>query len=116
MAQIVDAHVWLEAVRGSRQRLAHHTGVVHQHVDGFHRVGEPAHAGQVGQIQMAHLDVASHLRGGLRGLRDGPAGNQHAVAGRGQRPSGRLADAAVAPVTMMRIVVECAPRRRDGGE
>ena len=29
-----------------------------------HRVGELAHAGQVGQIEMGHLDVARHLGGG----------------------------------------------------
>ena len=97
MTQVVGAYVWLEAVRGAGQRLAHHTSVVHQDVNGFHRVREPSHAGQVGQIQMTDLDVACQLGSGLLGLGDGPAGNHHAVTGGGQRPSGGFTDAAVAP-------------------
>jgi hypothetical protein len=72
------------------------TGVVHQHIDRFHGVGEPSHTGQVGQIEMADLDVGRHLGGGQLGLRDSPAGNHHAVTRGGQHPSGRFADAAVA--------------------
>jgi hypothetical protein len=96
MAQMVGAHVRLEAVRGAGQRLAHYTSVVHQNVNGFHRVGEPSHAGQVGQIQMTDLNVAAQLGCGLLRLRYGPASNQHAVTGGGHRPSGGFTDAAAA--------------------
>ena len=129
MTQVVGAYVWLEAVRGAGQRLAHHTSVVHQDVNGFHRVREPSHAGQVGQIQMTDLDVACQLGSGLLGLGDGPAGNHHAVTGGGQRPSGGFTDAAVAPgdddahgglrsssADPFVCGFECPPRQRDGGE
>src|SRR6478752_4886409 len=129
MTQVVGAYVWLEAVRGAGQRLAHHTSVVHQDVNGFHRVREPSHAGQVGQIQMTDLDVACQLGSGLLGLGDGPAGNHHAVIGGGQRPSGGFTDAAVAPgdddahgglrsssADLFVCGFECPPRQRGGGE
>ena len=96
MAEIVGAHVRLEAIGGAGQRQATHAGVVHQYVNGFHRVGERVHTCQVGQIQIAHFDVADHLGGGLLGLGDGAAGDHHAMPGGGQRRSGRFADAAIA--------------------
>ena len=63
MAEVVRAHVGLEPVGGAGQRQPEDAGVVHQHVDGVHRVGEFAHAGQIGQIEVSHIDVARHLGG-----------------------------------------------------
>jgi len=106
MTQVVGAYVWLEAVRGAGQRLAHHTSVVHQDVNGFHRVREPSHAGQVGQIQMTDLDVACQLGSGLLGLGDGPAGNHRPAP-----PAVALPMPLLPPVTMMRMVVFVPPAR-----
>ena len=96
VAEVVRAHVCLEAVGGTGQRKAEHARVVHQHVDGFHRVGELAHAGQVGEVEMGHLDVARHVGCGPLRLRDVARRDQHAVARCGQRRGRLLADAAVA--------------------
>ena len=96
VAEVVGAHVGLEAVGGAGERQAEYAGVIHQYINRFHGVGELAHAGQVGQIQVTRFDVAGHFGGGLLGLGDGPAGNRHAVSGGGQRRSGRFADAAIA--------------------
>ena len=60
-----------------------HAGVVHQYINGFHRVGERTHAGQIGEIEVTDLDVAGHLGGGLLGLGEGSAGDHHAVPGAG---------------------------------
>jgi len=86
----------LEAVGGTGQRQTHHAGVVHQHVNGFHRIGACMHAGEIGEIELCHADVARHLGSRLRGVLDASAGDHHAVAILGQRAGGRLSDAAVA--------------------
>ena len=96
VAEMVGAHMRLEAVGGAGQRQTHHAGVVHQHINGFHRVGECAHTGEVGEIEFSNLDVAGHIRGCPLGLLDAAAGDHHAVAALGCRGGGRLADAAVA--------------------
>ena len=45
---------------------------------------------------MSHLDVARHFGGGLLGLRQGAAGDEHAVTVGGECRGGRLANTAVA--------------------
>lgn len=96
MAEVVGAHVGFEAVRRAGQRQAEHACVVHQYVDGFHRVGELADAGQVGQIEMSHFDVALHVGGGTLGLRDVACRDQHAVSRFGKRRRRFPANTAVA--------------------
>ena len=46
VAEVIGAHMSFEAVGGAGQRQTHHAGVVHQHINGFHRVGECTHAGE----------------------------------------------------------------------
>jgi hypothetical protein len=80
VAEVVGAHVRLGAVGHTGGWQTQHAGVVHQYINGLDRVGERAHTGQIGQIgqiEVAHLDVAGHLGGGLLRFRDGPTGNQH---------------------------------------
>ena len=60
VAEVVGAHVGLESVSRPRQRQAQHAGVVDQHVNAIHRVGELSHAGQIGKIEVGDLDVAGH--------------------------------------------------------
>ena len=96
VAEVVGAHMCLEAVGGAGQRQSHHAGVVHQHINGFHRVSECAHTGEIGEIEFRNLDAARHIGGCPLGLLDASAGDHHAVATLGCRGSGRLADTAVA--------------------
>ena len=96
MAEVVGADVRLEAVRCARQRQTQHAGIVDQHVNALHRVGELSHAGQIGEIEVGYLDVARHGGRGLLRFRNGAAGNHDAVTSGGQCRGGRLADAAIA--------------------
>jgi hypothetical protein len=96
MAEVVGAHMRLESIDSPGERQTHHARVVHQDVNGFHRVGEFAHTGEIGQVEVSDLDVAAHLGSRLLGLPDGAARDDHAVTGGGQRRGGRFADAAVA--------------------
>ncbi len=96
VAEVIGAHMSFEAVGGAGQRQTHHAGVVHQHINGFHRVGECTHAGEIGEIELGNLDVARHIGGCALGLRDASAGDHHAVAALGRRGGGRPADTAVA--------------------
>ena len=51
---------------------------------------------QTGEIKMAHLYIARHLRRGKLCFREGSTRDDHTVAGTSQRCSGRFTDAAVA--------------------
>lgn len=93
---MVGSQMRLEAIGGPGERQTQHAGVVYQNINCFHRVGEGTHTAQVGQIDMAHLDVTRHLGGRAFGLWDRSTGDQHAVTGGGQCRGGRLTDAAVA--------------------
>jgi len=114
MAEVVGADVRLESIDRSGERHTQHAGVVHQHINGFHRVGEPAHAGEVGEVEVGDIDVAGHLGGGLLGLPDVAARDDHAVTGGRQRRGSRLADTAVASGDddPHRVIM---PIPRDGG-
>ena len=96
VAEVVGAHVSLETVGRARQRQPHHPGIVDQHVDVRHRLGERAHAGELRKVEVRHLDVAGHRRRGLASLVHGAAGDDHAVAAGGEGGRRRLADPTVA--------------------
>ncbi len=97
MAEVVGADVGFEAIGGPGQQWhAHHASVVHKHVNGFHRIGECPHAGQVAEVQMTNLDVAGHVGQDPLALLDVAARDQHAVSLCGERRRRRLAHAAVA--------------------
>ena len=95
MAEVVGADLALEAVDGLRVRHGHDAGVVDQHVDAVDAVGEFAHRRQVLQVELAHLDVAGHARGGGVALRGVAHGEDHLGADAGQLAGGDLAEAAV---------------------
>ena len=81
VAEVVGADVGFEAIGGPGQQWhAHHASVVHQHVNGFHRIGECPHAGQVAEVQMTNLDVAGHVGQDPLAFLDVAARDQHAVA------------------------------------
>lgn len=61
---MVGSCAGFESVGGTAQRQALHTRVGHQNVDGVNRIGELAHAGEVG-------NVAVYLVGGLFAFGDG---------------------------------------------
>ena len=69
VAEVVGAELRLEAVDGGALRAGHHPGVADEHVE--HRVvlqeavGEGADAGQVGQVELAQVEVGvGHRRRG----------------------------------------------------
>jgi hypothetical protein len=96
MSEVVGAHMGFESICRACQRQAQHAGVVDQHVNAVHRVGELSHAGQIGQIEVRYRNVAGHRGGGPLGFPDGAAGDHDAVTGGRECRGGRLADAAVA--------------------
>jgi hypothetical protein len=96
VAEVVGTHVRFEAIGGVGHLQAHHAGVVHQHIYGFHRFSECADTGEIGEIELGDLDLARHVGGCPLGLPDASAGDHHAVAALGCRAGGRPSDSAVA--------------------
>jgi hypothetical protein len=74
VAQVVGADLALEPVRCPRVRHRHDACVVDQHVGRVDAGGELADRRKVLQVQLAHLDLAGHLRRGgvaFLGVADG---------------------------------------------
>ncbi len=104
-AEEIAAELQLEAVGGAEAgRRRHHPGVVDQQVErravGDQAIGEVPDAGQVGEVDPAHLE----LRGGMLGQDLGPGplalrgradGHHDTRPGGGQAPGGFLAGPAV---------------------
>lgn len=92
---MVDAHVRFGAVGRTRKGQTHHAGVVDQHVNGFHGIGELAHTAEIGEIEVPHFDVTDQLRSSFLGLSDGSARNNHTAVA--------FPTPLLPPVTMIRI-------------
>ena len=55
------------------------TGVVFRYVHEVDRIGELAHAGQVGEVEVGHVDITGNRRRDSLALGDRPASNDHPV-------------------------------------
>ena len=96
VAEVVGAELHLEAVLGALLGHGHHARVVDEDVEvALPRIGEGAHRGEVGEVELAHLGLAVDGGGGRLALGDVADGEHDARAGAAELTSGSEADAAV---------------------
>jgi len=119
VAQVVGAHLHLEAVGGASQRKRHHAGVVAQRIQArvtlAELFGEVAHAGQAGQVEGQHLHLGVGVRRlqpvhGVAGLLRVAAGEHELGAAAGEGARRLEADARVASGDDDRLAGESAGR------
>ena len=99
--EVVGADLHLEAVGGPLLRDRHHAGVVDQHVEvAVPGVGERAHRGEVGEVELPDLGVPVDRRGRGAASGDVADGEHDPRAG-----AGRSARAATRPMPLLAPVM-----------